>query len=531
MQHAQALLSQASARTGLSPRALSLLAAAGLSTISLAKLLSSKRSYPRGRFHRPTAVPKDTEYDADLVIVGAGVVGTALAHVLGEAGLKVILLERNTGDENTIIGELMQPAGVRVLEEIGMGACFDDINAQRTSGYEVHFGEQSMLLDYPHVNSGDWYPARDDGSDVRARAVGMHHHRLVRRMREICTSHPSVQLVQATVRSLVRADNGRITGVDYTTQSDGDSTVQRVTAPLTVVANGSASKFRSELVNGTASVRGRFVGVQLEVDVPEDARAHVVLMQPAPVLYYPIASSSENNGKGHMRVLVDIPAGMSLDKVLEGVEVPYDLGSSGNDKLKKYMLGVVAPAMPVTVREAFVAAVLDGSSIQACRNIMLCGTPRKNTDGALVLGDILNMRHPVTGAGMTVALLDVQNVGRRLRSLHQRGLWHQHGCLDKACDAFYNTRVPRVSTLNVLADALYGVFSVNPDLCSAFFGYVAKQGYYSHGPMRLLSGLSLNHTLIGTHFFSVAFDGVKRLLLPNSQDAASRFEGSDKQVC
>jgi len=32
-------------------------------------------------------------------------------------------------------------------------------------------------------------------------------------------------------------------------------------------------------------------------------------------------------------------------------------------------------------------------------------------EGAVLLGDALNMRHPTTGSGMTVALTDVKDLG------------------------------------------------------------------------------------------------------------------------
>ncbi len=38
--------------------------------------------------------PKNLEYDADVIIIGAGVVGAALAAKLGRDGKRVILIER-----------------------------------------------------------------------------------------------------------------------------------------------------------------------------------------------------------------------------------------------------------------------------------------------------------------------------------------------------------------------------------------------------------------------------------------------------
>lgn len=59
-----------------------------------------------------------TEYD--MIIVGAGVVGSAAAKAFGEDGRKVLLLERDLSEPDRIVGELMQPGGMNALKELGM---------------------------------------------------------------------------------------------------------------------------------------------------------------------------------------------------------------------------------------------------------------------------------------------------------------------------------------------------------------------------------------------------------------------------
>lgn len=60
----------------------------------------------------------DSEYD--LIIVGAGVIGTAAAKAFGEDGRKVLLLERDLSVPDRIVGELLQPGGVNALRKLGM---------------------------------------------------------------------------------------------------------------------------------------------------------------------------------------------------------------------------------------------------------------------------------------------------------------------------------------------------------------------------------------------------------------------------
>jgi 2-polyprenyl-6-methoxyphenol hydroxylase-like FAD-dependent oxidoreductase len=65
-----------------------------------------------------TTQPHETTYD--LVIVGAGVMGCALAVAFGKQGRKVLVLERDLSEPDRIVGELLQPGGVEALEKLGM---------------------------------------------------------------------------------------------------------------------------------------------------------------------------------------------------------------------------------------------------------------------------------------------------------------------------------------------------------------------------------------------------------------------------
>jgi flavin-dependent dehydrogenase len=58
--------------------------------------------------------------DADVVVVGAGPVGSGLALLLARAGLRTILLERTRFPRDKACGEGLMPAGVRVLEDAGV---------------------------------------------------------------------------------------------------------------------------------------------------------------------------------------------------------------------------------------------------------------------------------------------------------------------------------------------------------------------------------------------------------------------------
>lgn len=66
-------------------------------------------------------------HEADVVIVGAGIVGCAAAVAFGRQGRSVVLLERSMKEPDRIVGELLQPGGVNALRQLGMeGGCLDN---------------------------------------------------------------------------------------------------------------------------------------------------------------------------------------------------------------------------------------------------------------------------------------------------------------------------------------------------------------------------------------------------------------------
>ena len=56
----------------------------------------------------------------DVVVVGAGPAGAALAHLLASRGVEVTLLERQRAFEREFRGEVLMPSGVHALEQIGL---------------------------------------------------------------------------------------------------------------------------------------------------------------------------------------------------------------------------------------------------------------------------------------------------------------------------------------------------------------------------------------------------------------------------
>ncbi|KAJ4828154.1 hypothetical protein Tsubulata_005029 [Turnera subulata] len=328
--------------------------------------------------------PEDMAKSTDIIIVGAGVAGSALAYTLAKDGRQVHVIERDLNEPDRIVGELLQPGGYLKLIELGLEDCVDDIDAQRVFGYALFKDGKSTKLSYP---LGSFR------SDVSGRSF--HNGRFIQKMRNKAATLPNVRLEQGTVTSLLE-EKGTVTGVQYKTSS---GQVLKAYAPLTIVCDGCFSNLRRSLCNPKVDIPSCFVALVLEnCNLPYPNHGHVILADPSPILMYPISSTE-------VRCLVDIP----------GQKVP----SISNGEMTKYLKNTVASQIPPELYSAFMATIEKGN-IKTMPNRSMPASPCP-TPGALLLGDAFNMRHPLTGGGMTVALSDIvllRNLLRPIKNLH-----------------------------------------------------------------------------------------------------------------
>ncbi|RWW87528.1 hypothetical protein BHE74_00003642 [Ensete ventricosum] len=91
--------------------------------------------------------------------------------------------------------------------------------------------------------------------------------------------------------------------------------------------------------------------------------------------------------------------------------------------------------IPAQLHDPFISAI-DKGNIRTMANRSMPAAPHP-TPGALLMGDAFNMRHPLTGGGMTVALSDIvvlHNLLKPLRDLHDVS------SLCKYLESFYTLR-------------------------------------------------------------------------------------------
>lgn len=414
-----------------------------------------------------TSVSASSLNDPEVIIVGAGVLGSTLATVLSRDGRKVTVIERDLKEPDRIVGELLQPGGYHVLKELGLGDTVEGFNAHLIHGYIVHDYESRSEVQIP-------YPVSENNQVQNG--IAFHHGKFIMSLRKAAMAEPNVRFIEGVVLQLLEEDSA-VTGVQYKDKETGDT--KELHAPLTIVADGLFSKFRKNLVSNKVSVSSHFVGFLMKNAPQFKANfAELVLVNPSPVLIYQISANET-------RVLVDIRG-----------EMPRNL--------REYMAEQIYPQIPDHLKEPF----LEGSQNSRLRTMPASFLPPSpvNKRGVLLLGDAYNLRHPLTGGGMTVALKDVKLWRKLLKGIPDL---YDDAAVFQAKKSFYWSRKRTHSfVVNVLAQALYELFSGTDDslhqLRKACFLYFKLGGECVAGPVGLLSVLSPHPLVLIRHFFAVA---------------------------
>lgn len=361
-----------------------------------------------------------TEY-ADVVIVGGGFTGAALALALADGRRRIVVFEARRTPSSRFAGELLHPARLDVIDEATRARL-------RQRGADVHGfavirgpDEPAAILPYA--------AARSD----RRPGLGIEHAALVEELRAAAAASPLVELRLGTSVEVV-VEEGRAVGVRT---SDGD----RVVADLVLGAEGRHSSLRNRLglptktrlVSFTAALRVR------NAELPHAGFGHVILGAPGPILAYPI-------GGGDVRMCFDLPAERRTLAVSSLLRTDY------------------AAAVPEPLRSAMMRA-LDGEEVQLVANHAV-HTDHCIAPGVALVGDAGGCSHPLTAAGMTVCLNDVQVLADELARL---------GPTVTALRRFERRRYRFSRTREALTDALYRLVThggaSRGALVDALFGY------------------------------------------------------------
>ncbi|KJZ79221.1 hypothetical protein HIM_01372 [Hirsutella minnesotensis 3608] len=437
-------------------------------------------------------VRRETYHEADVVVVGAGVFGCAMAYALANQGRSVLLLERWMKEPDRIVGELLQPGGLTALKKLGLGHCVEDIDSIPCKGYNVIYHGQPTAIPYPTIDDDGDVPFKWSGSGKegkRPQGRSFHHGRFIMQLRKSCMAHENITVVETEVIKTVRGEHtDHVLGVETLTKNKdtGEKRSDYFFGNLTIIADGYDSKFRKQVFDTKPVVKSKFYALELiDCPLPEEHFGHVIIGNGYPILLYQI-------GSRETRALIDVPQG-----------IPEASPAAGG--VRGYIRNVAIPALPECVRPSAERALEDGKIPRSMPNSWLPPS-RQSSRGVIVVGDAFNMRHPLTGGGMTVAFNDALLLAELLDPSRVRDLGDAR-VVGAAVDAFYWRRKSCTSIINVLAQALYTLFAADDRQLRALqlgcFEYFQRG--MTDGPCALLGGILKQPSILAYHFFSVAF--------------------------
>lgn len=319
--------------------------------------------------------------DVDVAIVGGGIGGTALGGFLARAGLRVLILERETAFVDRVRGEWMAPWGVVELQRLGLYERF------RAAGGH-HLAR--------HIGYDELVPVEEAASrplPIAALLPGVQG--------PLCLEHVVMQneaLAQAVESGVdvrrgvtdVRVTAGQRPGVAFV---DGGAT-KTVAARLVVAADGRVSTVRRQLgiVLEEAPIDHLIAGLLIDgaAGWPEDLQAGGKVGD----LHYLIFPQ----GGGKVRLYVDFAA--------------HDRGRFTGPGGAERLLAAFADMPCVPHSDAIAAA----RAVGPCRSYPSqdAWIDEPYVEGAVLIGDAAGYNDPIIGQGLSITLRDARIVGELL---------------------------------------------------------------------------------------------------------------------
>ncbi|CAL9231381.1 unnamed protein product [Arabidopsis halleri] len=419
---------------------------------------------------------------ADVIIVGAGVGGSALAYALAKDGRRVHVIERDMREPERMMGEFMQPGGRLMLSKLGLEDCLEDIDAQKATGFAVYKDGKEAVAPFPVENNNFSYEPS---------ARSFHNGRFVQQLRRKASSLPNVRLEEGTVKSLIE-EKGVIKGVIYKNKVCEET---RALAPLTVVCDGCYSNLRRSLNDNNAEILSYLVGfISKNCRLEEPENLHLILSKPSFTMVYQISST-------------DVRCGFEV--------LPENFPSIANGEMSTFMKNTIAPQVPPKLRKIFLKGIDEGAQIKVVPAKRMSASLSKKK-GVIVLGDAFNMRHPAIASGMMVLLSDILILRRLLQPLSNLGDANK---VSEVINSFYSIRKPMSATVNTLGNAFSQVLIGSTDeakeaMRQGVYDYLCSGGFRTSGMMALLGGMNPRPLSLIYHLCAITISSIGHLLSP-----------------
>jgi 2-polyprenyl-6-methoxyphenol hydroxylase-like FAD-dependent oxidoreductase len=312
----------------------------------------------------------------DVVTIGGGLAGSALAAEMARSGHEVLVLERETQFKDRVRGENMLPWGVAAARRLGLVDVLTEAGGHQARSWITYMGGtvvncRDLQKTTPHGEAAlnIYHPSMQEALLERARRTGAE----VRRGANVTGvearpgEDPAVTFEHEGVRETVRARV--IAG------ADGKDSQVRSWVGLEVRRDPEFLMIAGVLIDGT--------------DVPEDA-IHLVFGHGCAMLMAPL-------GRRRARTYYVYPGAAGR------------LGLSGKQKTGEFIGACLATGAP---ESWFAGTEAAGPLAEFQGADRWVERPVRN--GVALIGDAAASTDPSWGCGLSLTLVDVENLSRAL---------------------------------------------------------------------------------------------------------------------
>jgi len=306
----------------------------------------------------------------DVICVGGGLGGAALARSLAERGARVLVLERETRFRDRVRGEYLECWGVAEARALGLDAALSAAGAHPTHLLDVYLGPM-------RVNRRDFSDPNDPCEPP------------------LCVSHPGLQEAVLAAAEAAGAEVERgatvtevVSGKSPSVRFRAGGASESASARLVVGADGRDSKLRGRMrfAEKRDPERLCLAGVLFtDYGGPDDASA----------LLWNLASAEESlifpQGKGVLRAYMAYRSDTGVRRY------------SGKERIPDFVRACHAAGVPeewlARARTAGPLAAFEGADSRVDQPIR---------EGVALIGDAAACSDPVWGCGMSLTLRDVR---------------------------------------------------------------------------------------------------------------------------